>query len=144
MHLRSAPALSIRQFSHGMVYLQVSWGAVRDWDGGNVDGEGLPWGSPPRIQCQPFCHLALHHLEARPRLNFRRGRVPSFEVSEFILDVASLKLGFDSLSNSFGPCDAVSLERCPYHSLQAAAASTAQLASPTQHCPVGHQPPCLH
>jgi len=56
----------------------------------------------------------------------------------------SLKLGFDSLSNSFGPCNAVGLERCPYHSLQVAAASTAQSASPTQHCPVGHQPPCLH
>ena len=142
-HLRSAPAPSIGQFSCGVTYLRVSWGAVRDWDRGNVEWEGLPWGSPPGVQRHPFHLLAFHRLEARPHLNFRRGTVPSFEVSEHLLDVTSSTLGFNSLSNPFGPCNAVGLERRPYCSLQAVVASAAQPASPTQHCPVGHQPPRL-
>jgi len=70
--------------------------------------------------------------------------VLSFKVSKCLLDIASLKLGFNSLSNPFGLCNAVGLERSLYHSPQPAAASAAKPASPTQHRLVGHQPPHLH
>jgi hypothetical protein len=107
MHHQSASAASVGQVARGVPHFRFGGRAIQNWNGSDVYGEGLLWGGPSRIQCNPFCHLAFHPLKALPYLDFRCSTVPSFEVPKCLLDVSSPELGFNGSANLFSSGGAV-------------------------------------
>jgi hypothetical protein len=143
-HHRSATAASIGQAARSVPHFQVGGCTVHNWNKSDVYGEGIPWGGPPRIQCNLFRCLAFHRLKAWPCLNFHCSTVPSFEVPKCFLDVSSPELGFNGFANLFSSGSVVIPQRSPDASLQPVPTCAAEPASSMQHRTMGNQPPCLH
>ena len=68
-----------------------------------MQGEVVPWGLPPRIQIYLLLSLAFHCVITRFGLRLRGCPIPSLEVSESLLDVATRKLSDDALADACGP-----------------------------------------
>ena len=78
MHPRHARRVPVRQLASCKPNLAIQWGAVVDFHGGGIDGEGVPGGLPPHLYVQPLGSLTLHCEIAGLGLHLRCSPIPPF------------------------------------------------------------------
>ncbi len=92
MHAGCPRCSAVIELANYSLQLTIGWNVIVDFNGGDINREGVAWRFPPCIKIYPLRSLALHRLVARFCLCIRRGPIPPLEVAEGLLDIPSREL----------------------------------------------------